>query len=136
MASAPPMLPTGFPDFSCVKDFETEEDARILTEVEEPSSPGDIDDLPSEYKELEEKLQEIRKAPRKSTETARTNGDDDEPLKALYFVRIPKPDFDSPAYDLLQQEFNAQLTQCGILVEHRRVHSVRDFYACYFKGCF
>lgn len=123
MASAPPMLPSGIPDFSCVKDFENEADARLYPE-EEPSSPVDTENLPPELRGLEERLQEIRRAPRTPTETAPKEGDEEEPVKALYFVRIPKPDFDSPTYDLLQKDFEAQLAQVKIFVEHRRVHSV------------
>jgi len=90
-----------------------------------------MDSLPPESKEFEalyERLQEMQKAPRKQTEAPKiekAEGEEDEPLKALYFVRLPKPDFDSPAYDLLQQDFEAQLAQVKIYVEHRRVHTLK-----------
>lgn len=126
-----PFSPSGIPDFSCVKDFEDEADARIESDDVEPSVPVDMDSLPPESKEFEalyERLQEMQKAPRKQTEAPKTekaDGEEDEPLKALYFVRLPKPDFDSPAYDLLQQDFEAQLAQVKIYVEHRRVHTLK-----------
>jgi len=126
-----PFSPSGIPDFSCVKDFEDEADARIECDDVEPSLPVDMDNLPPESKEFEalyERLQEMQKAPRKQTESPKiekADGEEDEPLKALYFVRLPKPDFDSPAYDLLQQDFEAQLAQVKIYVEHRRVHTLK-----------
>lgn len=126
------MSPSGVPDFSCVKDFEHEADARIDTDDSEPSVAVDVESLPPESKEFEalyERLSEMRKASRKATEaptTVKAEGEEDEPLKALYFVRLPKPDFDSPTYDLLQQDFEAQLAQVKIYVEHRRVHTVRQ----------
>ena len=128
MTTIPDTLPSGIPDFSDAKDFEDEADARVFNEEDEqPTSPHDTDNLPPELRGLEERLQEMRRAPRKATASTpkeKVEGEEDEPLKALYFVRIPRPDSDSPTYDLLQQEFDAQLAQVKIYVEERRVQTV------------
>ena len=127
MTTIPDTLPSGIPDFSEAKDFEDEADARVFNEEDEPTSPHDTDNLPPEFRGLEERLQEMRRAPRKptaSTPKEKVDGEEDEPLKALYFVRIPRADTDSPTYDLLQQEFEAQLAQVKIYVEERRVQTV------------
>jgi len=126
-----PISPSGIPDFSCVKDFEDEADARIDRDDVEPPLPVDMDSLPPESREFEalyERLQEMQKAPRKQTvalPVEKAEGEEEEPLRALYFVRLPKPDFDSPTYDLLQQDFEAQLAQVKIYVEQRRIHTMK-----------
>jgi len=112
------------PDLSEVKDFEDESDARLYGEEKEESLPVvNTDNLSSEFQRLEERLQEMRKDPLKQTipAAAETAEGEEEPLKALYFVRLPKPDFDSPGYDLLQKDFEAQLAQVKMYDEQRRI---------------
>lgn len=49
------------------------------------------------------------------------NGEPIEPLRALYFVRIPRPDNEDHSVQLIQQEFEMHLATVRLLDESRRM---------------
>lgn len=52
------------------------------------------------------------------------NGEPEEPIKSLWFVRVPRPDNDDRSVELAQQEFDMHLATCRLLNENRRLKKV------------
>eukprot|EP00210_Caulerpa_lentillifera_P003620 g3455.t1 len=102
------LLPSGAPDPSTTFEWIHAADADLPDENGVSSSTKTNTDNDG-FQDLEKKLRDIRMTPSK-TQIAKGD-DDDEPITELYFVRVPKPDFDSEAEDQLQKEFEKHLNQ-------------------------
>lgn len=55
------------------------------------------------------------------------NGEPEEPIRSIWFVRVPRPDNDDRSVELAQQEFDMHLATCRLLNENRRLKKVRIY---------
>lgn len=110
------LLPSGVPDLSLVEDFIHTKDADVIDENGGSISRTEANGV----HDFERKLHDFRTAQSKTTERTKGDDQDDEPIRELYFVRLPKPDFDSEALDLLQKEFEKHMNQANKLAALRQ----------------
>ncbi|GMH44752.1 hypothetical protein BSKO_12704 [Bryopsis sp. KO-2023] len=114
VVEAVPVPPADVPDFEAAQDwYEQSEpmptsglDQREQPARREPRVAGE-EDGEDAAKSDEPKVDEY--------------GEPIEPLRALYFVRIPRPDNDDHSVQLIQQEFEMHLTTVKLLDESRRM---------------
>lgn len=111
------LLPSGVPDPSFIEEDWYPTDANVTNEngssISKTEANGGVHDF-------ERKLRDFRSAQSKTTEGTKGGDEDEEPIRELYFVRLPKPDFDSEALDLLQKEFEKHLNHANKLAALRQ----------------
>lgn len=120
----PPVAPGGdnqptteVPDLAAVPMFGADAPVAGTPELSGGSTVGSAAGPVKGPRQLEGKQDAESGAPRTAS-----NGEPEEPLRGLYFVRVPKPDLgDETAVQRFQQEFEVKLAAVNLLKETRRM---------------